>query len=190
MNARDATSATAPRRRIWREVTRELLRVAVPLTDDEVQSVVSPAFTRSDDWVRLRYDFMRDRDGRCQCCGRSAADGVKVNVDHILPRQTHPELALCYANLQVLCGPCNRGKGNRDHTDWRFRRPSTSAIVAAAPVVAPLCEACRVPMRLRDGSRGRFWGCPRFPACRATRPYADRPAVPHARRRKRVPPRR
>jgi hypothetical protein len=63
--------------------------------------IVSLGFIRSDAWVRLRYDFMRDRDGRCQCCGRGAADGVKVNVDQIHPRRTHPQLALCYANLQV-----------------------------------------------------------------------------------------
>jgi len=176
--------------RVIREVKRELLRNPPQLPAERVQFIQSPAFTRSDAWVRLRYDFMRDREGRCQCCGRGAADGVKVNVDHIRPRRTHPQLALCYGNLQVLCGPCNRGKGNRDHTDWRFRRRAVT--VAAVPIeaAAPLCDACRVPMRLRDGSRGRFWGCPRFPACRVTRPCADRPAVTRDRRRRRGPPRR
>ena len=30
-----------------------------------------------------------------------------------------PHLALKLTNLQVLCGDCNAGKGNRDTTDWR-----------------------------------------------------------------------
>jgi hypothetical protein len=38
-----------------------------------------------------------------------------------LPRATHPEFALAYSNLQLLCATCNQGKGNRDTTDWRFR---------------------------------------------------------------------
>ncbi|MBV8574514.1 MAG: topoisomerase DNA-binding C4 zinc finger domain-containing protein, partial [Acetobacteraceae bacterium] len=86
-------------------------------------------------------------------------DGRKVNVDHIQPRKTHPQFALTYANLQVLCTACNRGKGNRDRTDWRYRAPTI-----------PTCPACRAPMQRRVGPHGPFWGCSRFPACRATRP--------------------
>jgi hypothetical protein len=26
-------------------------------------------------------------------------------------------------NLQILCGDCNKGKGNRYNTDWRRRQP-------------------------------------------------------------------
>lgn len=172
----------APMLRMIREVKRELLRAPPQLSAERVQFIQSPGFTRSEAWVQLRYDFMRDRDGRCQCCGRSAADGVKVNVDHIHPRRTHPELALCYANLQVLCGPCNRGKANRDHTDWRFRRPAVRAM--PAPAAVPLCPVCGTPMRRRDGPRGAFWGCARFPVCRATRPCDDRAASGEGRGRR------
>lgn len=57
----------------------------------------------------LRYDIMR-RDGfRCCLCGRSAQQGVELEVDHIVPvsrgGNTTPE------NLQTLCRDCNRGKG-------------------------------------------------------------------------------
>ena len=149
----------APTLRIIRDVTRELLRAPLRLTDRQVRFFQSPAFTRSTDWARLRYDFMRDHDGRCQCCGHGTADGRTVNVDHIHPRKSHPQFALTYANLQVLCAACNRGKGNRDRTDWRYRAPAI-----------PTCPACRAPMQRRVGPHSPFWGCSRFPACRATRP--------------------
>ena len=55
----------------------------------------------------------------CACCGASPATGAVMNVDHIKPRRLFPELALDVDNLQVLCEPCNHGKGNWDMTDWR-----------------------------------------------------------------------
>jgi 5-methylcytosine-specific restriction endonuclease McrA len=61
---------------------------------------------------------------RCQCCGATAADGVRINVDHIKPRKLFPHLALSLDNCQILCQPCNHGKGNWDMTDWRDAEPT------------------------------------------------------------------
>ena len=83
----------------------------------------SDAFLASQEWVELRYHVLRSSDGRCCLCGRGAADGAKLNVDHVKPRRTHPNLALTRSNLQVLCNLCNRGKGNRAD-DWR-RSPTS-----------------------------------------------------------------
>lgn len=75
-----------------------------------------PTFYESDDWRRLRY-FVLKRDGRvCRACG--ATNGM-LHVDHIKPRSKYPELELDPNNLQVLCGPCNKGKGAWDETDFR-----------------------------------------------------------------------
>ena len=117
--------AGVPMLRMLREVKCELLRLPVRLSNAQIRFIASPAFTRSGEWVRLRYDFMRDHDGRCECCGRRGLDGVQVNVDHILPRRTHPQFALCYANLQVLCGPCNRARAiaTSDRGGHRRSRP-------------------------------------------------------------------
>ena len=63
----------------------------------------------------LRFEVLR-RDRVCQLCG-ATRDQERLEVDHIVPRSrggsNDPD------NLQVLCGRCNRGKGNRDDTDFR-----------------------------------------------------------------------
>jgi len=76
-------------------------------------------FLRSYEWRRARYIALKKSNGKCQLCGRSSHNGIVLNVDHIKPRKTHPELALDQKNFQVLCGDCNHGKGNLDDTDWR-----------------------------------------------------------------------
>ena len=35
---------------------------------------------------------------------------------------------------------------------------------------APVCPQCGQTMRRRKSAKGEFWGCPGYPACRATRP--------------------
>lgn len=64
----------------------------------------------------LRYDVLR-RDGfRCVLCGSAGSDGVKLEVDHIVPvaRGGRTELS----NLRTLCDRCNRGK--RDKIESRL----------------------------------------------------------------------
>lgn len=82
--------------------------------------VLAPQFLRSFQWRKVRMEALKIHGGRCQCCGASPKDGTTIlNVDHIKPRKTHPQLALDVGNLQVLCDSCNHGKGNWDETDWR-----------------------------------------------------------------------
>lgn len=78
------------------------------------------AFLLTFEWRQLRMVVLKKRGARCECCGASPKDGTTVlNIDHVKPRKLFPELALVESNLQVLCGPCNHGKGNWDQTDWR-----------------------------------------------------------------------
>ncbi len=81
--------------------------------------VGSSDFLQSYEWRKLRMEALKLYGNRCQCCGASAADGVRIHVDHIKPRKQYPALALDLSNLQVLCEDCNHGKGNWDDTDWR-----------------------------------------------------------------------
>lgn len=80
--------------------------------------VTSKEFLATWEWKTLRYEVLVEQGARCKCCGATAADGIVINVDHIKPRRTHPELALVKSNLQVLCSDCNMGKGNWDQTPW------------------------------------------------------------------------
>lgn len=59
----------------------------------------------------IRYDVLK-RDGhRCCICGRSAREGVNLEVDHIIPVSKGGKTIM--SNLQTLCDRCNRGKSNK-----------------------------------------------------------------------------
>lgn len=59
---------------------------------------------------RMRFEVFK-RDGfKCVFCGRSAKDGVKLEVDHILPRSLGGNNHM--DNYQTLCRDCNLGKSN------------------------------------------------------------------------------
>jgi len=53
----------------------------------------------------------------CLFCGRTAKDGVSLEVDHIIPRSKGGKDEM--KNYQTLCKKCNIGKSNRDKTDLR-----------------------------------------------------------------------
>lgn len=101
------------------------------LADGDVNSL---AFLESYEWRRLRMQVLVKRGARCECCGATPKDGVRMHVDHIKPRRLFPALALEESNLQILCEACNHGKGNWDQTDWRAPEPVAAAPVATAPV--------------------------------------------------------
>ena len=68
----------------------------------------------------LRFQILK-RDRVCQLCGNTKKD-ERLEVDHIVPRSkggTNDP-----SNLQVLCARCNRGKSNRDDTDFRKKAPA------------------------------------------------------------------
>lgn len=81
--------------------------------------VANRSFTASMEWKTLAERVLAAYGWKCMCCGRVPHKRRHVNVDHIKPRKTHPELALEFDNLQVLCGRCNRRKGNKHATDYR-----------------------------------------------------------------------
>lgn len=63
---------------------------------------------RRDGWLKLRFIILK-RDGyRCQICGRTAQDNIKLEVDHKLARSKGGSDDP--TNLWTLCFDCNRGK--------------------------------------------------------------------------------
>lgn len=59
----------------------------------------------------LRYDVFKRDNFKCSICGMSAKDGVKLQVDHIIPISKGGKTEI--ENLQTLCSRCNIGKSNK-----------------------------------------------------------------------------
>lgn len=66
----------------------------------------SKAVTRTRRWAVLRAAVL-ERDGfACVVCGERR----RLEIDHIKPVRTHPELSFDPRNLQALCGVCHARK--------------------------------------------------------------------------------
>ena len=68
----------------------------------------STAYQRSLMTASKRYDILTRDSYRCRICGRTAHDGVKLEVDHIIPVSKGGKTI--DSNLQTLCFDCNQGK--------------------------------------------------------------------------------
>lgn len=76
-------------------------------------------FLRSSQWHSMRFRILAKYGARCMCCGQTAKHGTTIQVDHIKPLHSHPELRLDPNNLQVLCEMCNMGKSACSMEDFR-----------------------------------------------------------------------
>lgn len=59
----------------------------------------------------LRYEILKRDNFKCQICGATQYDGVKLHVDHIVPVSKGGKTVA--SNLRVLCDSCNLGKRDR-----------------------------------------------------------------------------
>ena len=92
------------------------------MSDNKVADMLDLAhwtFTQSQAWRKLRKQAVDKYGTTCAKCGRPQSPGYPVNIDHIKPRRFYPDLALDIDNLQPLCGPCNKEKGNGPPVDYR-----------------------------------------------------------------------
>lgn len=63
---------------------------------------------RGGSWKTIRWAVLQ-RDGfRCRYCGQEAADGVRLEVDHVVPRSAGGSDNM--SNLLTACEECNQGK--------------------------------------------------------------------------------
>lgn len=80
---------------------------------------MSDSFYSTKEWKNIRYEVLRNSEGKCKACGRSPnKHKVVLHVDHIIPRFMRPDLALYKENLQVLCDDCNLGKAYNHFDYW------------------------------------------------------------------------
>ena len=79
------------------------------------RSIASRDFLNSAVWQRLRRLKLQQQP-ECEHCSQSKPQPVPAtDVDHILPRHSHPELALVLSNLQSLCHSCHSKKTAREN---------------------------------------------------------------------------
>lgn len=83
-------------------------------------------------WKVLRQQIL-ERDGwKCRCC----PERRHLEIDHIKPVRTHPELAFDPRNLQALCGPCHTRK-TRLECGHKEKSPERKAWADAVAALAP-----------------------------------------------------
>jgi 5-methylcytosine-specific restriction endonuclease McrA len=77
-----------------------------------------PDFMKSEEWFVLKAQTIAKYGCTCMKCKKIICNWTQINVDHIKPRKYYPHLQNDPDNLQILCGNCNKEKGNQD-TDYR-----------------------------------------------------------------------
>lgn len=110
----------------WREKQRQAKFSAsikfASMSNNEIADALRQnctSFLQSHAWKSMRLKVLAHYGDKCMCCGCIPRDKRQVNVDHIKPRKTFPDLSLVFDNLQVLCASCNKAKGNNHMTDYR-----------------------------------------------------------------------
>jgi 5-methylcytosine-specific restriction endonuclease McrA len=103
-------------KRLEKKSRRNSLKLKMSvMSDNEIASKIkksSSGFLRSKEWKELRLKALELYGLTCFKCGMENSKMFPINVDHIKPRKFFPELSLDIKNLQPLCGPCNKKKGN------------------------------------------------------------------------------
>lgn len=92
---------------LWLKDVEDILKEI----DDDTVSKLSREKERSLMSDSLRYDVLKRDNFRCTICGRTAADGIKLHVDHIMPVAKGGKTEM--NNLRTLCNQCNSGKSDK-----------------------------------------------------------------------------
>jgi 5-methylcytosine-specific restriction endonuclease McrA len=98
-----------------KEAKRQLYWKTKPMSNNDVAKFVfksTDTFLYSQEWKSIRKQAIELYGTTCVKCGAEQTKFKKVNIDHIKPRKYFPHLALDISNLQPLCPPCNKRKGN------------------------------------------------------------------------------
>jgi len=103
--------------RLKRQATKRALAIKLnAMSDNDVANAIraqKDGFLSSQAWKDMRLLAIERYGLLCLRCGRENSRLFPINIDHIKPRKFYPELALEIDNLQPLCGPCNKLKGNK-----------------------------------------------------------------------------
>lgn len=97
----------------------------------------------------IRYNVLKRDNFTCQKCGATVLDGIKLEVDYIIPVSKGGKTNM--SNLQTLCNRCNKGKSNKTEDDFKHN---------------VFCPKCGEKLIKRKGKYGPFLGCSNYPKCK------------------------
>lgn len=109
---------------------------------------------------KVRFAIYKRDNYRCVKCGRKNTD---LEVDHIFPIAKGGKSN--FDNLQTLCSRCNALKSDNIEegaTDPRAAKKKNY-------VTNELCPSCNIPLIIRHGKYGDFYGCNNYPKCTYTK---------------------
>lgn len=92
------------------------------MTANEIADAIKKSgreFLVTEEWFVLKAQTIAKYGCTCMRCKKTIKKWSQINVDHIKPRKFFPQLANDINNLQILCGDCNKAKGNKHDTDYR-----------------------------------------------------------------------
>jgi HNH endonuclease len=95
--------------------------------EQRARSAASKASTSFDFfWIQMNYRalvpelraLMTD-EGLCKGCGHRFMNERDIQIEHIEPPRFEKDWARLHArNLRLVCGSCNRTKGNKPNSEW------------------------------------------------------------------------
>ncbi len=71
--------------------------------------------------LNLRFKVLHRDNFTCQYCGRMPKDGIKLEIDHIIPRKNGGETL--FENLITACSECNEGKKIMNLSHLPIKKP-------------------------------------------------------------------
>jgi len=107
-------------RAIMNRAKRRVVEYYQDKSPNEIAELIktTPDFMKSEEWFILKAATIAKFGCTCMKCKKLICNWMQINVDHIKPRKYYPALQNNPDNLQILCGKCNKEKGNQD-MDYR-----------------------------------------------------------------------
>ena len=137
--------------------------VLVEKAESWTEKILSADVTDTD---KLRYRhpeikarLLEETSSKCAYCESKIGHNCPGDIEHKIPKASHPELSFHWPNLTIACTECNRRKGQYDDPENRLLDPNVDNVedrlVHAGPLVfsLPGDSSSEVTVRLLELSK-------------------------------------